>query len=701
MSALFTNTKILTRILFVLAVLTAALLGIGWQAYSIVDLSDEKTDELQFSAERALYARQIDAQIATVIGYGRAIYGATSPQEAAQYFKPMRDEMQAMQEVYAEWGKITDASRRANYESRLPIIRDFVAFREEVIRLVNAEGVAKAREFGLSERVSQNRDALVKSIDDGVTTNVNNLRRTNQEVTAYYDNQRQVLLVSIVAAVVIAWVVAGLIAVMTITRPIRRMTDTMDVLATGNTAVDVEGATRKDEIGAMARAVQVFKDNMIAREKAEADIAEQRRIAEEQRTATAARERKAIEEISALCTKVSDGELDIRLNEADKDGFLLDISKQLNTLTGMLQQVTGELDAVTASMAQGDLTNDIRGNYHGVFGRLKTGVNTMAGKLRDIAGELNQSAAAVKEAAAEISTGSQDLASRTESQAASIEETAASMHEITSTVKQNADNAQAASQLAVVARDAADKGGAVMGNVVTAMSQIEGSAAKISDIVGLIDEIAFQTNLLALNASVEAARAGEAGKGFAVVAQEVRALAQRSADASKEIKTLISASNGQVREGGKLVGQAGESLTEIVTAVKKVTDIVSEIAAASREQATGLEQVNTAVGTMDEMTQRNGALVEETSASAQSLSQQAAQLAQLVSFFKTGNSRSVTPTATVAKPAATKATVTPIRSAAKPAASSPAPAAPKAAAASKPTAVAQPKSDNDADWQEF
>ncbi len=288
----------------------------------------------------------------------------------------------------------------------------------------------------------------------------------------------------------------------------------------------------------------------------------------------------------------------------------------------------------------------------------------------------------MKEAAAEISTGSQDLASRTESQAASIEETAASMHEITATVKQNADNAQAASQLAAVARDAADKGGTVMGSVVTAMGQIEGSAAKISDIVGLIDEIAFQTNLLALNASVEAARAGEAGKGFAVVAQEVRALAQRSADASREIKTLITASNGQVREGGKLVGQAGESLTEIVTA--------------SREQATGLEQVNTAVGSMDEMTQRNGALVEETSASAQSLSQQATQLAQLVSFFKTG-SDSTRPSSQVASHVATPAKVTPLRPASKPATK----AAPKAAPAMKATSSVQPKSDTDADWQEF
>ncbi|HEX6958823.1 MAG TPA: methyl-accepting chemotaxis protein [Ferrovibrio sp.] len=207
-------------------------------------------------------------------------------------------------------------------------------------------------------------------------------------------------------------------------------------------------------------------------------------------------------------------------------------------------------------------------------------------------------------------------------------------------MKQNADNAAAANQLATVARDAADKGGAVMGNVVRAMEGIEGSASKISEIVGMIDEIAFQTNLLALNASVEAARAGEAGKGFAVVAQEVRALAQRSANASKDIKTLITESNGQVREGGQLVSQAGDSLTEIVTAVKKVSDIVAEISAASREQATGLEQINTAVSQMDETTQRNGALVEETSAAAQSLAEQSAQLSELVSFFRTDGASS-------------------------------------------------------------
>ncbi|MEK9971661.1 MAG: methyl-accepting chemotaxis protein, partial [Ferrovibrio sp.] len=227
-----------------------------------------------------------------------------------------------------------------------------------------------------------------------------------------------------------------------------------------------------------------------------------------------------------------------------------------------------------------------------------------------------------------------DLAGRTEQQAASLEETAASMHQITATVKQNADNAEAANKLAATARDTAQKGGSVVQDAVAAVSRIEGSAQKISDIVGLIDEIAFQTNLLALNASVEAARAGEAGKGFAVVAQEVRALAQRSADASRDIKGLIQASTNEVREGARLVNLTGASLTDIVTAVKKVADIVGEISSASREQAVGLEEVNTAVGNMDEMTQRNGALVEETTASAQAMARQAQELADLVGQFR-------------------------------------------------------------------
>jgi methyl-accepting chemotaxis protein len=385
-----------------------------------------------------------------------------------------------------------------------------------------------------------------------------------------------------------------------------------------------------------------------------------------------------------------------RVDLSGKTGFIKSLGEAINTMSDKCQAMTGEIAQVIAAMAQGDLTQHLSKDYPGIFGQLRTGANAMAERLRDFAGRLADTARTVRDASAEISTGSQDLAQRTESQAASIEETAASMHEITTTVKQNADNAQAANQLAVAARDTAEKGGSVVSDAVTAVTQIEDSARKISDIVGLIDEIAFQTNLLALNASVEAARAGEAGKGFAVVAQEVRALAQRSANASKDIKALITASNAQVKTGATLVNQTGSSLTEIVTAIKKVSDIVAEIAAASREQATGLEQVNTAVGSMDEMTQRNGALVEQTSASAQALADQGRQLAELVGFFRTGTER----------PAAAPSAAAPAaKLAAKPAA--------KPAAAVKPAATARPAptaapakattatTAGDDDWQEF
>ncbi len=634
MLRLINNTKILTRISALLILLSLATIGVGVMARYIIDVSDQVTDEMANKATRALYSDHVFALTQTTIADSRGLYLANTPEETERYAKGIEASLSQINADLDAWAKIQPAAESASFAETRRMVDAFAATRREIARIARAEGAQASREYQRRPEVSAARDAAVSNLRDTATTLSKAVNDTNEAVTELYRQQRWTLLIAVAAAVVLGLLIGGFIAIGTIIRPIRAMTATMTTLAGGDTTVAVSGAERKDEIGAMAGAVQVFKDSMIAREKAEADIAEQRSTTEAQRAEREARERKAIEEISQLCDKASAGDLGMRLNEGDKEGFLLTISQRLNGLTGMLQQVTSEVATVAGGMAHGDLTNDIRGNYQGVFGQLKTDMNRMAAKLREIAGDLGTSAANVNEAAAEISSGSQDLAQRTEAQAAAIEETAASMHEITTTVKQNADNAQAANQLAETARDAAENGGKVMRNVVTAMGEIETSATRITDIVGLIDEIAFQTNLLALNASVEAARAGEAGKGFAVVAQEVRALAQRSANASKDIKALISQSNGQVREGGKLVSDAGRSLEQIMTAVQKVSTIVAEIAAASREQALGLEQINTAVGSMDEMTQRNGALVEETSASAQALSNQASDLAQLVSFFK-------------------------------------------------------------------
>jgi methyl-accepting chemotaxis protein len=498
----------------------------------------------------------------------------------------------------------------------------------------------------------------------------------------------------ITVAIGLAVVLAGMAAAWglgrTVSGPINAMTSVMQRVSSGDLQVALPYQNRADEVGEMARAVAVFKRN------AEDKLALERQQEAERAQFAAdreAQEQRFEQSIGRVVAAAAEGDLSRRVELEGLSGVMQRVGGSVNDMIARTNAVTGQLADVTSALSEGDLTRRVSGDYHGVFGQLKDSANGMAERLRDFARRLAENAEAVKTASAEISSGSQDLAQRTESQAASIEETAASMHEITTTVRQNADNAQAASQLAVAARDTAEKGGSVVGQAVAAVTQIEESAQKISDIVGLIDEIAFQTNLLALNASVEAARAGEAGKGFAVVAQEVRALAQRSANASKDIKALIAASNAQVKTGASLVNQTGSSLTEIVTAIKKVSDIVAEIAAASREQATGLDQVNTAVGSMDEMTQRNGALVEETSASAQSLANQAAELATLVRFFRLGNDPA--PVA-AARPAPAPAPSP------KPAAASPAKAvsATPAAAPAKAPPAAKPAPADD-DWQEF
>ncbi|MEI7035973.1 methyl-accepting chemotaxis protein [Fulvimonas yonginensis] len=289
---------------------------------------------------------------------------------------------------------------------------------------------------------------------------------------------------------------------------------------------------------------------------------------------------------------------------------------------------------VAREIAQGKLGHAIKVKRNDELGQLLDAFRSMDERLSAIVGEVRHGSGAVSTAAQQIARGNDDLSQRTQEQASSLEETASSMEQMTSTVKQNAENASHANQLARGAREQAERGGEVAAQAVIAMKEINASSRKISDIVSLIDEIAFQTNLLSLNAAVEAARAGEQGRGFAVVATEVRNLAQRSAGAAKEIKALINDSAEKVKAGSELVDQSGKALAEIVDSVKKVTDIVAEIAAASQEQSAGIDQVNHAVSQMDEMTQQNAALVEEAAAAARAMQEQAGELARQVAFFR-------------------------------------------------------------------
>lgn len=307
-------------------------------------------------------------------------------------------------------------------------------------------------------------------------------------------------------------------------------------------------------------------------------------------------------------------------------------------LTNSITKPLSEALGLAETVASGDLCSDVVAAGSDEVSSLLLALKNMNSSLAATVGKVREGTETITFAAQEIASGNADLSQRTESQASSLEETASSIEELTSTVKQNADNARQANQLVVSATGVAVKGGAVVGQVVNTMGSIKDSSRKIVDIIGVIDGIAFQTNILALNAAVEAARAGEQGRGFAVVAAEVRNLAQRSAGAAKEIKSLIDDSVDKVDQGSKLVDEAGKTMDEIVTSVQHVADIMSEIAAASQEQSAGIEQVNLAITQMDEMTQQNAALVEQAAAAAESMEEQAVELARAVSVFKLSNS---------------------------------------------------------------
>jgi methyl-accepting chemotaxis protein len=357
------------------------------------------------------------------------------------------------------------------------------------------------------------------------------------------------------------------------------------------------------------------------------------------------------------------------------------------SITGPVAEAKGVAEAI----AEGDLTRDVQARSTDEVGQMVQALDKMQQSLRALVGGVRTGVDSVSTASGQIAAGNQDLSSRTEEQASSLQQTAASMEQLTSTVKQSADNAKQANQLASAASEAATKGGAVVGQVVSTMEDITASSKKIADIISVIDGIAFQTNILALNAAVEAARAGEQGRGFAVVAGEVRNLAQRSAQAAREIKSLISDSVEKVEAGSKQVNDAGAAMGEIVSQVKRVTDLIGEITSAALEQSSGIGQVNEAITQMDQVTQQNAALVEESAAAAASLKEQAGKLAEAVSVFKLaqGEARSVI------AGAQSSARATRMASKAKPQAKRTAPAA-------APAKAAAPEAGKGKDeWEEF
>ncbi len=384
-----------------------------------------------------------------------------------------------------------------------------------------------------------------------------------------------------------------------VTRPLTGMTGAMQRLAEGDTTIEVPAQDRADEIGQMAKAVLVFRDAAVENARLEFEVAEHRAQAERERERNEQAQREAIQQVRAIVNSLS---------------------------------------VALAKLAAKDLTYRMSSEMPEAYRKLQSDFNAAISQLEDAMWSVTDSANMIDSGTEEISTAANDLSRRTEQQAASLQETAAALEEITATIKRSAEGARHAHDVVAAADQDAKKSAVVVRQAVEAMDAIAKSAQQISQIIGVIDEIAFQTNLLALNAGVEAARAGDAGRGFAVVASEVRALAQRSAQAAKEIKGLITASTQEVANGVALVGATGKSLERIITQVTEISSIVGEIAASAKEQAAGIGEVNIAINQMDQVTQQNAAMVEESTAATHSLSQEIAQLSRLIGEFQINRS---------------------------------------------------------------
>ncbi len=444
-------------------------------------------------------------------------------------------------------------------------------------------------------------------------------------------NQARMMIAGLaIVCVLIAAAILFVLIRQMVGRPLGSLGETVSVMSEGRYDVEVTGQGRGDEIGTLARALEVFRENGIR--MAEMTEAEAARIIRDQEARSA-----MMAELQRSFGRVVDaavaGDFSRRVDAEFPDAELNALAGSVNNLVATVDRGLGETGEVLAALADTDLTKRMQGHYEGAFARLRDDTNAVADKLSNIVGQLKDTSRGLKTATGEILSGANDLSERTTKQAATIEETSAAMEQLASTVLKNADRAKEASTVASSVTRTAEEGGQVMGEANMAMERITASSAKISNIIGLIDDIAFQTNLLALNASVEAARAGDAGKGFAVVAVEVRRLAQSAASASSEVKVLIDQSGAEVKTGSKLVADAAARLEAMLEAARSSNALMDSIAKESREQASAIEEVNTAVRQLDEMTQHNAALVEETNAAIEQTEAQANELDRVVDIF--------------------------------------------------------------------